>query len=111
MNFTISFENKKYDYESFMAYMVFKLHDEYMDKTNYPADNKKKLLFTIFIDNNEYQGMSFTEIFNNNCLHVADGDIITMRGFGCIENMKNYLLNQGAALRGKHRATVIMTRF
>jgi len=110
MNFTITFENKKYDFESFTQYLKFKLYDELEDKSTYSSDNKKRMLFTVFIDDNTYQGMSFTQIFNDNCLHLRNEDIrISSKKFGCIENMKKYFNEQSRV--GKHNALVIMTRY
>jgi hypothetical protein len=110
MNFTVTFENKKFDFESFTQYLKFKLYDELEDKSTYSADNKKRLLFTVFIDDTTYQGMSFTQIFNGNCLHSTNEDVRTSSmKFGCIENMKTYFNEQSHV--GKHKALVIMNRF
>jgi hypothetical protein len=93
-----------------MQFLKFKLYNELDDKSTYSSDNKKRLLFTVFIDDNMYQGMSFVQTFNDNCLHLRNENVRTFsKSFGCIENMKEYFSKQSHV--GKHTALVIMTRY
>ena len=107
----IIFENKKYNFECFVQFLKSKLYDELNDKSTFSSDNKKRLLFTIFIDDNIYQGITFAETFNDNCLHLDNANDRTIpRSFGCIENMKIYFSNQFHD-KCRHKILVIMTRY